>query len=192
MTKAELRKIRLTAQKNLSAADRKQKSAQIAKLFFDEFDLRRINFLHCFLPIEKFKEIDTRLILQKIWRDFPHIETLVPRINFQTNELESLRFSAAHEVRQNLWQIDEPTHDETVAAEKIDAVLVPLLGFDRNGFRAGYGKGFYDKFLSNCRAGCLKIGLNYFAPIDEITDAEAHDVRLDYCIAPEKLWKFAA
>ena len=177
-------------QKSLSATERTEKSFRIAELFFQNFDLSKINFLHCFLPIEKFNEIDTRPIFEKIWRDFPNMQTLVPRVNFQTNEIENLKFSPETETKKNIWDIFEPTHTETIETGKIDAVLVPLLCFDERGFRVGYGKGFYDKFLSGCRADCLKIGLNYFAPVEEISDINEFDVRLDFCVTPDKIWKF--
>ena len=191
MTKAEFRKKYLASQKTFSAEERKVKSFRIIELFFRNFDLSKIKFLHCFLPIEKFNEIDTRPIFERVWRDFPHVETLVPRVYFKRNEIENLRFSPETETAKNVWQIHEPTHDETIEAEEIDAVLVPLLCFDRRGFRVGYGKGFYDKFLANCRADCLKIGLNYFAPVEEISDINEFDIALDYCVTPDKLWKFS-
>jgi 5-formyltetrahydrofolate cyclo-ligase len=187
MFKADLRKIYLAKQKKLSAFERKQKSEQIIERFFSGFDLSKIDSLHCFLPIERTNEIDTKLIFQNVWREFPHIETLVPRIDFQTNEIENLKFTSETKLVKNAWQILEPSHDEMVETEKIDLVLVPLLCFDRKGFRVGYGKGFYDKFLKNCRADCLKIGLSYFEPVAEITDAQEFDVRLDFCITPEKI-----
>lgn len=185
MTKSELRKIYLAKQKSLSTAEREEKSLQIANRFFQEFDLIRIKFLHCFLPIEKFNEVNTKIILQKIWREFPHIKTLVPRVNFQTNEIENLSLAPETSLVKNVWQIDEPAHDKLIETERIDLVLVPLLCFDAQGFRVGYGKGFYDKFLKNCRADCLKVGLSYFAPIPEISDANKFDVKLDFCITPE-------
>lgn len=191
MTKAELRKIFLANQKALSADEREVKSFSIAELFFQKFDLSKIEFLHLFLPIEKFREIDTRPIFEKVWRDFPAIQTLVPRVNFQTNEIENLKFSPETETEKNIWEIFEPTHNETIETGKIDAVLVPLLCFDERGFRVGYGKGFYDKFLSGCRADCLKIGLNYFAPVEEISDINEFDVRLDFCVTPDKIWNFS-
>ena len=165
MKKTDLRKRFLARQQSFSATERAEKSCCIEKLFFQNFDLSKISFLHCFLPIEKFNEIDTRQIFSKIWRDFPHIQTLAPRVNFQTGEIESLKFSSETETGKNIWEIHEPAHNEKVETETIDAVLVPLLGFDKRGFRVGYGKGFYDKFLVECRADCLKIGLNYFAPV---------------------------
>jgi 5-formyltetrahydrofolate cyclo-ligase len=188
MTKAELRKIYLERQKSLAPETRRETSQAISNLFFDKFDLSRIKFLHCFVPIEKFNEINTRLIFERIWREFSHIETLVPRVNFETNEIENLKFSAETVLAQNQWNIHEPSHDEKVETAEIDLVLVPLLSFDARGFRVGYGKGFYDRLLKNCRADCLKIGLSYFAPVEEIKDAWEFDVRLDFCITPEGIF----
>jgi len=188
MIKAELRKIYLEKRKTLAPGEVKEKSLQIAEMFFQEFDLGKINFLHSFLPIEKFNELDTKLIFHRVWFEYAHIETLVPRIDFKTNEIENLKFTPVTELVQNAWMIHEPAHNELVESERIDAVLVPLLCFDRKGFRVGYGKGFYDKFLKNCRADCLKIGLSYFAPIEEIEDTNEFDVKLDFCITPEKIF----
>ncbi|MDQ3374963.1 MAG: 5-formyltetrahydrofolate cyclo-ligase [Acidobacteriota bacterium] len=187
MTKAELRKIYLAKQKSLSLFERKQKSEQITDGFFVNLDLNKINFLHCFLPIEKFNEIDTNFIFQKIWRDFPQIETLVPRVNLQTDKIENLIFAPETEIVKNAWEIFEPTNNESIETEKIDVVLIPLLCFDARGFRVGYGKGFYDKFLKNCRVDCLKIGLSYFEPVAEIADLQEFDVQIDFCVTPEKV-----
>lgn len=190
MTKAELRKIYIGRQKNLDGAERKQKNKQIAANFFQNFDLSKINFLHCFIAIEKFNEIDTSLIFKRVWQYFPNVETLVPRVNFQTGEIESLTFKPESKLVENAWGISEPEGGETVETKAIDAVLVPLLCCDRKGFRVGYGKGFYDRFLIDCRADCLKIGLSYFAPTAEISDRQDFDVKLDYCVTPEKVVSF--
>ncbi len=191
MIKSELRKIYLAKQKNLSLVERKQKGERIVENFFTNFDLNKINFLHCFLPIEKFNEINTNLIFQKIWSEFLRIETLVPRVDFQTDKIENLIFAPKTELVKNAWEIFEPTHDATIETERIDLVLIPLLCFDARGFRVGYGKGFYDRFLKNCRADCLKIGLSYFAPVEEILDVREFDVRLNFCVTPERVWQFS-
>ncbi|MDQ3321148.1 MAG: 5-formyltetrahydrofolate cyclo-ligase [Acidobacteriota bacterium] len=187
MTKNELRKIYLAKQKNISLIERREKSRQISNRFFEIFNLNRINFLHCFLPIEKFNEIDTKIIFQNVWREFANVETLVPRVNFQTNTIENVKFASKTALIKNIWKIDEPAQSDSVETKEIDLVLVPLLCFDARGFRVGYGKGFYDRFLKDCRADCLKIGLSYFAPVAEISDARDFDVKLDFCITPEKL-----
>lgn len=187
MTKAELRKIYLAKQKNLSVPERKQYSEQIIERFFLGFDLSNTDFLHCFLPIERTNEIDTKPIFQKIWRKFPHVETLVPRVNFQTNEIENLKFTSETKLVKNVWEISEPLNVESIKTAKIDLILVPLLCFNPKGFRVGYGKGFYDKLLEGCRGDCLKIGLSYFEPVAEITDVQDFDVPLDFCVTPEMI-----
>ncbi len=191
MLKTELRKIYLAKRRNLAPEAVEEKGAQIAERFFQSFDLSKVNYLHSFLPIEKFHEIDTKLILHRVWFEHSHIETLVPRINFERDDLENLKFTPVTELVQNAWMIHEPAHNELVESEKIDAVLVPLLAFDREGFRVGYGKGYYDKLLKNCRADCLKIGLSHFPPIEKIDDTEEFDVRLDYCLTPDEIYKFS-
>lgn len=190
MQKSELRKRNLAIQKSLSVSERNDKSQRIAEIFFAGFNLSKINFLHCFLPIEKFKEINTKPIFEKLWQDFPHIKTVVPRVNFQTNEIENLLFSSETELNQNQWHIHEPLHDEVIETKQIDLVLVPLLAVDESGHRIGYGKGFYDRLLKHCRTDCLKIGLSYSAPVKEIKDAQEFDVRLDFCITPERIFRF--
>lgn len=190
MNKRELRKIYLEKRKTLTKEDLIEKSLQVAERFFQTFDLDKVDFLHCFLPIEKFRELDTHLILHRVWFEFAHIETIVPRVNFEKNIIENLKFTPFTELIENAWMIHEPARGELVSCEKIDAVLIPLLCFDKKGFRVGYGKGFYDKFLKGCPSNCLKIGLSHYEAIEEIADTDEFDVKLDYCLTPNETYKF--
>jgi 5-formyltetrahydrofolate cyclo-ligase len=190
MNKAESRKNYLEKQRALSKKYCSVKSEQITDLFLKTAGLSKVRFLHCFLPIERYHEINTHFILEKIWRKFPQIETVVPRVNLDTNEIENLRFTHETELVLSNWQINEPSHNELVETEKVDMVVVPLLCFDERGHRVGYGKGFYDRFLAKCRPDTQKIGLSYFPPAKGITDVGPHDIKLDLCITPDKAWRF--
>lgn len=185
MTKAELRKTYLANQRSLSPEIRAENSSRISGHFFSGFNLAEIRVVHCFIAIEKFNEFDTVLIFQRVWREFPHITTVVPRVDFESGEMQSLKFTPETDLVKNIWGIDEPSHDEVVDTAEIDLVIVPLLCFDEAGHRVGYGKGFYDKFLGRCRKDCVKVGPSYFPPVVEISDANETDVRLDYCVTPE-------
>jgi 5-formyltetrahydrofolate cyclo-ligase len=77
-----------------------------------------------------------------------------------------------------------------VPATKIDVVFVPLLAFDKKGHRVGYGKGFYDKFLSECKPETIKIGLSFFEPEELISDVFEDDVTLNYCVTPNGVYAF--
>lgn len=189
MNKAELRRQYLAKQKAISDEERESASKRIADHFFSEFDLGRTRVLHSFVPIEKFKEINTRVIFSKLWREFPHIQTVVPRVDFATDQIRNLKFTHETELVRNVWDIDEPDHDDDVETQTIDMVLVPGLCFDRQGHRVGYGKGFYDRFLKTCRPACVKVGLSYFEPVELIDDVHEGDFRLDAVVTPDGLMR---
>ena len=148
----------------------------IADEFFGSFDLEKIKHLHLFLSIEKNREVETGFIYERIRQDYPQIKTIIPRVDFEHDKLDNFAFTTDTKLILNKWGIPEPDDGEITAANMIDVVLLPLLCFDRRGFRVGYGKGFYDRFLQSCRKDCLKIGLNYFPPVEEISDTHEKDV----------------
>ncbi|MGI8494806.1 MAG: 5-formyltetrahydrofolate cyclo-ligase [Pyrinomonadaceae bacterium] len=190
MIKDELRKIYLARQRNLAFDEHLEKSRRVARSFFQNFDLKDVRFLHSFLPIEKNREIETWQIIQKIWQSFPLVKTLAARVDFEKTAIENFIITSDTKFFFNKWQILEPEGVETVEAEKIDVILVPLLAFDEKGFRVGYGKGFYDRFLGLCRPDALKIGLSYFPPIEKIADLNEFDVKLDFCVTPDAVFSF--
>jgi 5-formyltetrahydrofolate cyclo-ligase len=188
MLKSELRKIYLSKLKSLSQTERSEKSEQICQRFFDNFTLEDVRNIHIFLSIKKNNEIETRFIYEKIWRDFLSVRTFAPRVCDE--ELEHFEFTNDTKLISNLWEICEPADGEPFGAEYFDIVIVPLLCFDLSGNRVGYGKGFYDKFLAKCRPDCVKIGLSFFEAVTEIDDKNKFDVKLDYCLTPNRLLKF--
>jgi 5-formyltetrahydrofolate cyclo-ligase len=93
-------------------------------------------------------------------------------------------------LKQNKWGIIEPEGGIEINEHQIDVVFVPLLVFDKTGNRIGYGKGYYDKFLSKCKSDCIKIGLSLSPPLDLMTMMSPMDVPLDYCVSPVGVFKF--
>jgi 5-formyltetrahydrofolate cyclo-ligase len=71
-------------------------------------------------------------------------------------------------IKKNPYHIPEPIDGIEVPDAKIDVVFVPLLAYDKQGNRVGYGKGFYDNFLSKCKPETIKIGLSFYPPEDKI------------------------
>ena len=84
----------------------------------------------------------------------------------------------------------EPPGDIAILPKDIDMVFVPLLSFDKNGYRVGYGKGYYDKFLANCREDLVKVGFSFFEPVVKIEDVDGYDIPLNYCLTPENFYSF--
>lgn len=90
----------------------------------------------------------------------------------------------------NKYGIEEPEEGSVMSASEIDLAFIPLLAFDQRGFRVGYGKGYYDKFLSAARADLLKIGFSFYEPEKSIDDITSFDIPLDICITPFKTYHF--
>ena len=190
MNKSSLRKIFLAKQVALRDAERQKGSLQISERFFDIFDLDHVRVLHLFLSIVEKGELDTSSFINELWGNYINIKTIVPRIDSDKDRLEHVEFNSGSTLAVSSWGIPEPVGDDLVDERRIDLALVPLLCFDKRGYRVGYGKGYYDKFLVKCRDDCVKIGLSFFEPVEEIEDVQDFDVALDYCITPERIWDF--
>lgn len=189
MTKQQLRKTYLEKRQSLSEAEYGQLNFQVYQNFFSSVDLSFVKVMHVFLAITAKKEVDTWLIIDRIRREFPHIRISIPKVNPEKDELENFFFEGLHQLKTNAWGIQEPRQGIPTETEKIDLVLVPLLVFDKQGYRIGYGKGYYDEFLSRCGPGTIKVGISLFPPLDHIP-AEPHDVRLDCCVTPQSFLEF--
>jgi 5-formyltetrahydrofolate cyclo-ligase len=184
MTKKELRKIYLKKRMEVSDAEYDQLNQQLSDNFFTHVDLSYVRVLHTFLPIKKHREVNTFLIIERLNNEFPNIQISIPKINNQTSELEHYYFEGLAQLKNNMWEIPEPVKGIPTPTEKIDAVLAPLLAFDRHGHRLGYGRGFYDRFLSKCRPDCLKIGLSFFDMEEKIHGITEKDIPLNLIITP--------
>jgi 5-formyltetrahydrofolate cyclo-ligase len=189
MNKKNIRDNYLTLRLALPELAYNEFNQKLCSVFFSSIDLSRITTIHVFLPIASKKEPDTWLIVDQLQRDFPDIRISIPKMKDE-NTLTNFYFEGRNQIKSNPWGIPEPQFGEVTPLEKIDLVIVPLLAFDQKGNRAGYGKGFYDFFLKQCRQDCKKIGLSFFDPIDEISDINPYDVRLTHCLTPDKLYTF--
>ena len=84
----------------------------------------------------------------------------------------------------------EPISHETIDPQMIDLMIIPLLAFDQQGNRVGYGKGFYDRYLTKCKKDVIKIGISYFEPVMAISDCNEQDQKLTMCISPTQNYFF--
>jgi len=190
MTKSELRKIYLEKRAAMSAGEIDAASRAVAERFFRTVDLRGVRKLHTFIRVARTHELDTSRIHYRLWRERADIETYAPRIELGGTKMENVFFHAASDLIENRWGIREPDGEQTASPAEFDIVLVPLLAFDAQGHRVGYGKGYYDRFLSECRPDCLKIGLSAFDSETKMDDVHEGDVRLDLCLTPVETIRF--
>lgn len=191
MSKQELRKEFLQKRKAFAETEVDVFSKQIHDWFFRNIPVHAYATIHTFLPIKRNNEIDTYLIINTLRKDFA-TDIVIPR-SHEDGTMSHYLLTKDTVFEENKWEISEPSPVGSLQSSvfNIDLVLIPLLCFDKKGFRVGYGKGYYDRFLAECRPNVLKIGLSIFEPIDEISDVTAFDVQMDYCITPNKIWSFS-
>lgn len=154
---------------------------------FSLIDLTGVKTIHLFIPIAEKKEPDTFLFIDWLNVHHPDIRIIVPRADFDTALMTHHVYTGKDSLVKNLYNILEPAK-EVIHTGDIDLVLVPLLAFDLKGYRVGYGKGFYDRFLEQQKTRTL--GLSFFEPVDLIEDTDQYDVALDACLTPEKIYYF--
>jgi 5-formyltetrahydrofolate cyclo-ligase len=189
MTKQELRKIYREKRLQLSDTER-TKLDDLLLIQLQTISLPFINTLLSYWPIGENNEPDTDLFTGYIEFKNPELSIAYPRTDFFLNEMLAVSTNEETSFLKSEFNIYEPEEGDIMEADEIDMILVPLLAFDKKGFRVGYGKGFYDRFLSLCRKDCLKVGFSYFEPADEITDTNEFDVSLSHCITPQAVYVF--
>ncbi len=187
MNKTELRTKYKALRKNLSEAEIEEKSLAIANgvLALDIWDK---NYFHVFLPIEEQKEVNTEFLLHLL--SGKDKEIVISKSDFATRKMTHFLLTDNTKIKKNEYNIPEPLDGIEVPSSKIQVVFVPLLTFDTLGNRVGYGKGFYDQFLSECSSDTIKIGLSFFEAENLISDVFEKDIRLDFCITPKKCYRF--
>ncbi|OIV43523.1 5-formyltetrahydrofolate cyclo-ligase [Flavobacterium johnsoniae] len=171
----------------LSESEIEEKSLAIANNLI-KMPIWDRTYYHVFLPIVEQKEIDTEFILHLL--SGKDKEIVISKSDFETREMTHFLLTDNTKIKKNEYNIPEPVNGLPVSTQHIDVVFVPLLAFDIFGNRIGYGKGFYDKFLASCKPETIKIGLSFFESVDQIDDVFESDVKLDYCVTPEKIYQF--
>ncbi|MFB9861659.1 5-formyltetrahydrofolate cyclo-ligase [Rufibacter immobilis] len=186
--KADLRKAYLSARRHYSLEELEAKSQQICNRFFLEFAPKSGQTVHSFLPIRQHREMDTWYIIRQLWQQ--QVQVAVPVSSIADFSMTHYLLTSDTEVQENKWGIPEPVGALPIPEAEIDLVLVPLLAFDLQGHRVGYGKGFYDRFMALLPKTTQKIGLSLEPPVEVIDDIHANDLTLDAVVTPSQVYNF--
>jgi 5-formyltetrahydrofolate cyclo-ligase len=189
MLKKELRDKYKKARMALSEKDRVI-NADLILINFQKIELPFINCVLSYLAAELLGEIDTGLILRYLEFKNPSLRIAVPRIDVKSEIFNSVEINNNDVMQTNHFGVSEPASGTIVHPQEIDLAIVPLLAFDTRGFRVGFGKGYFDKFLSLCKPEIIKIGLSDYEAEDEIEDINTFDIPLNFCITPQNIYSF--
>lgn len=186
MNKEELRKKYKQKREELSLETIEELSLQIANQSL-KLPIWESSNYHLFLSISEKKEINTEYLLHILQgRDK---SVIVPKSDFSSGELKHILLQDNTRLQPSSYGIPEPVSGIEIQVSIIEVVFVPLLVFDIEGNRVGYGKGFYDRFLAQCSANTIFIGLSFFEA-EPLMENSSLDIPLHYCITPFKTYSF--
>jgi|JI10StandDraft_1071094.scaffolds.fasta_scaffold05555_19 5-formyltetrahydrofolate cyclo-ligase len=157
LTKHTLRRQLVGRRQQLSTGVVKTTSERVAELVLDTSDFSDCHAVHIYTPIIAQNEIDTRVLACRLQEVYPKLVLT--------------------------WGDSSLTAD--ISHEKFDVIFIPIVGFSRDGFRLGFGGGWYDRFLSG-QQKAQKIGLAYdWACVDFLP--EQHDMQLNMIVTNKRV-----
>ena len=134
----------------------------------------------CYFPIGS--EVNTQEVMLDILEKGKNL--LLPRI--AKNDIVFHVITNIEKLEKGVFDIMEP-RDDYKKAEKIDCILVPTIAISKSGIRLGYGKGYYDRFLSTTKA--VKISLTYSKQIIKSIPNDTHDIKMDWIATEDEIIK---
>ncbi len=169
-----LRQIMLEARNQLTAAEVQEMSGSIISKLSAFKQIAQAQNIMCFLSIKN--EVKLYPFIEQAREQGQRI--LVPRV--ESDGIKAVEYQLER-TRRGSFGIIEP-EGEPVDEKLIDAVLVPGLVFDYNGYRLGYGAGYYDRFLPLLRPDAFLCGVCYDWQVVETILPQEKDVPVDWIV----------
>ncbi|KGP72969.1 5-formyltetrahydrofolate cyclo-ligase [Pontibacillus yanchengensis] len=143
--KKELRKMGLDILKSLVGEERSNISTEIEKSLYQTDLWRQSNVIG--VTISQVHEINTYPLIKKAWEEGKQVA--IPKCFPKQNQLVFYQLTSFDELETVFYGLKEPIVEKTKKLHKndIDLMIVPGLLFDYNGYRIGYGGGYYDRYL---------------------------------------------
>ena len=189
MNKKVLREVYLEKRKTLTASEHRSRSLSVCQQAINLFKNSDCQKIHLFLPIEAQNEVGTWTLYKSILAD-KRLEPVVSRTDFKSKTMTHYLADSHTSFKEDQYGIPTPNSGIEINTLEIDAVLTPLISFDLQGNRIGYGGGFYDRFLSECRTDVEVIGLAITPPLDFIPYSESHDFKMHKCINHQSVFHY--
>lgn len=179
-----MRKEMILRRKQMTSIERDEKSKKIQHNLFSLEEYKKSNFIFTFVSTEE--EVDTHNIIKHSIDSGKKVG--VPITIPKTRELlvsEILDFD--EELEMGFYNILTPKKEfiREVSPDIVDLVLVPGLIFSKDGYRVGYGGGYYDRFLRGLNT--LKIGLCFHFQLQDDVPVSIYDIPVDIIITDEKV-----
>ena len=128
-------------------------------------------------------EFDARFVVRR-WRDEGAIATL-PAVIEKARPLQFRKWWPGAPMRAGVYDIPVPDGTDVLIP---DIVIVPMNGFDEQGYRLGYGGGYFDRTLAALERRVLAVGVSYEALRLPTIHPQPHDIPMDFVVTEASLY----
>lgn len=188
-TKAEIRKRILEVRKGLTDEEAASKSGAIVQKVIKTPEYREAD--NILLYADYCREVMTRGIFEDALLHRKKI--FFPRVDRLTNTMAFYQVISVRQLGRGYRDILEPKEDirsrYRFQPKEDTLVILPGVAFDTSGYRIGYGKGFYDRFLAD-RRQLSTMALAYACQIVDEIPKDAHDIKMDKIVTEEIIYSF--
>ncbi len=110
----------------------------------------------------------------------------LPKVVGQHQPLHFCAWSPDSPMKDGAYGIPIPEHVQIV---RLDAVIIPMVGFDQRGYRLGYGSGYYDRTLATYDPQPIKIGIAFEMQRLDDLHPQAHDIAMHYVVTEKGIFR---
>jgi 5-formyltetrahydrofolate cyclo-ligase len=168
--------------KKISKSEVLEKSELIKNRLFEMKDFQQALTILFYVSYDN--EVYTRDMIKESIKLGKNV--IVPKSDKENRKLILSKLNNWEDLVKGAYGILEPKEIDPISIDKIDLIIVPGVGFDKQGRRIGHGKGYYDNLLRNSKK-TIHIGLAFEFQIVEKIPTEAHDVPVQKIITEKRV-----
>lgn len=149
-------------------------SSNIAAQIIAHPMIQKAKIIGCYVSLPG--EVETQQLISQLL--LTH-RICVPKVHQDTMDFYEIH--SLSDLKKGHFHVLEPVSDHYIAPSDIDCMITPLLAYDQDHYRVGYGKGYYDKYFAGDFHG-YKIGLAFSYQYVDHIDIDQYDHCLDEII----------
>ena len=184
-------------EKTLIRKEMKERLSALSKPYYEDYSYKIAGHLYkqddwiqakvIGVTISKEPEVDTYQIIRKAWESGK--EVVVPKCHPKEKKLSFHKITQFSQLESVFYGLFEPIIDQTVEVvhEDIDLLIVPGLAYTRNGFRLGFGGGYYDRYLPQYKGKTISLAFHF--QVIPLLPIEEHDIPVSKLITNEEVIK---
>ncbi|MBN2796566.1 MAG: 5-formyltetrahydrofolate cyclo-ligase [Clostridia bacterium] len=183
--KKDFRKKMLQIRSELNEEQVREKSKVITETLLESHLFHEKSNIMLYMDFRN--EVKTSALIEYVLK---HHHLILPKVDMKTKTMTLHWIKDISQLVKSKFGILEPTDEYQIQPDKLDLILAPGVAFDKEGYRLGYGGGFYDRLLEKKNRCTMVIALAFDCQVAEYVPKEDHDFKMDAIITESKVMIF--